>query len=77
MIGDLQENLSGTRVVAAHNRQPYNRVKHANIVGEYRKANLYTGNIGGVYGPGAQFIGVLAQAIVLFIGGHMVLDGKL
>ena len=77
LMSDLQENLSGTRVVAAHNRQPYNRVKHANIVGEYRKANLYTAHIGGVYGPGAQFIGVLAQAMIVFIGGHMVLDGKL
>ncbi len=32
-MSDLQENLSGTRVVAAHNRQPYNLVKHDNIVG--------------------------------------------
>ena len=52
-------------------------MKHANIVGEYRKANLYTAHIGGVYGPGAQFIGVLAQAMIVFVGGHMVLDGKL
>ena len=77
LMSDLQENLSGTRVVAAHNRQPYNRVKHANIVGEYRKANLYTAHIGGVYGPGAQFIGVLAQAMIVLIGGNMVLDGTL
>ena len=61
LMADLQENLSGTRVVAASNRQPYNRVKHANIVGEYRKANLYTGHIAGVYGPGSQLVGVLAQ----------------
>ena len=45
-------------------------VKHANIVGEYRKANLYTAHIGGVYGPGAQFVGVLAQAMVVLIGGQ-------
>jgi ATP-binding cassette subfamily B protein len=77
LMSDLQENLSGTRVVAAHNRQPYNRVKHANVVGEYRKANLYTAHIGGIYGPGAQFIGVLAQAMIVLIGGHMVLDGNL
>ncbi len=77
VIGDLAENLSGTRVVAAHNRQRYNVVKHDNIVGSYRAANMYTGNVAGVYGPGAQFVGVLGQALVLFIGGRMVIDGKL
>ena len=77
LMADLQENLSGTRVVAASNRQRYNRVKHANIVGEYRKANLYTGHIAGIYGPGSQFVGVLAQALVVLIGGNMVLDGEL
>ena len=77
VIGDLAENLSGTRVVAAHNRQRYNVVKHDNIVGEYRAANMYTGNVAGIYGPGAQFVGVLGQALVLFIGGRMVIDGKL
>jgi ATP-binding cassette, subfamily B, bacterial len=77
LMADLQENLSGTRVVAAHNRQRYNQVKHKNIVGDYRNANLYTAHIGGIYGPGAQFIGVLAQAMIVFVGGHMVLDGKL
>ena len=76
-MADLQENLSGTRVVAANNRQPFNNVKHRNIVGGYRKANLYTAHIGGVYGHGAQFIGVLAQGVVLIVGGTMVLDGKL
>jgi ATP-binding cassette, subfamily B, bacterial len=77
LMADLQENLSGTRVVAAHNRQQYNNAKHKNIIGDYRNANLYTAHIGGIYGPGAQFIGVLAQAMIVLIGGNMVLDGKL
>lgn len=77
MMADLQENLSGTRVVAAHNRQRYNNVKHRNLVGEYRKVNLFTAHIGGIYGPGAQFVGVLAQAMIVLVGGHMVLDGRL
>jgi ATP-binding cassette subfamily B protein len=77
LMADLQENLSGTRVVAAHNRQAFNRVKHDNIIGDYREANLYTAHIGGLYAPGAQFIGVLAQAMIVLVGGHMVLDGKL
>jgi ATP-binding cassette subfamily B protein len=77
VIADLAENLSGTRVVAAHNRQRYNVVKHDNIVGSYRAASMYTGNVAGTYGPGAMGIGVLGQALVLLIGGRMVIDGKL
>jgi ATP-binding cassette subfamily B protein len=77
VMADLQENLSGTRVVAANNRQPFNNVKHRNIIGGYRKANLYTAHTGAVYANGAQFIGVLANGVVLVVGGKMVLDGKL
>ncbi|HEX5586330.1 MAG TPA: ABC transporter ATP-binding protein [Acidimicrobiia bacterium] len=77
VMSDLQENLSGTRVVAANNRQSYNNVKHRNIVGEYRKTNLYTAHIGAVYGPGSQLVGVLAQGVVLLVGGNMVINGSL
>ena len=77
VLSDLQENLSGTRIVTAHNRQRFNAVKHRNVLGDYRNANLYTWNIAGVYGPAAQFVGVMAQGFVLLLGGRMVLKGTL
>jgi ATP-binding cassette subfamily B protein len=77
VLADLQENLSGMRIVTAHNRQRYNAVKHRNVMAEYRNANLYTAHIGGVYGPGTQLVGVLAQGMVLLIGGRMVLHNTL
>jgi ATP-binding cassette subfamily B protein len=77
VLADLQENLSGMRIVTAHNRQRYNAIKHRNVIAEYRDANLYTAHIGAVYGPGTQLVGVLAQGVVLLIGGRMVLHGTL
>jgi ATP-binding cassette subfamily B protein len=77
VLSDLQENLSGMRIVTAHNRQRYNAVKHRNVIGDHRDANIYVGHIGGVYGPGAEFVGLLAQGVVLLVGGRMVLRGTL
>ncbi|MDQ3106440.1 MAG: ABC transporter ATP-binding protein/permease, partial [Actinomycetota bacterium] len=73
----LQESLSGIRIVAAYNRQRYNEVKHRNIVGEHQVANEGAAKVAAVYGPGTESVGTAAQALVLFIGGRMVLNGSL
>lgn len=77
VLADLSENLAGVRVVTAMNRRRYNTDVHRDIVGKYRDANLYTSKVGAIYGPSSEAIGVLAQAIVLLIGGKAVLDGDL
>ena len=73
VLADLSESLSGVRIVAAHNRQKHNYVKHRNIVGEHNDANNYTAKVSAIYGPGTDSIGTLAQVVILFIGGTMVL----
>jgi ATP-binding cassette subfamily B protein len=77
VLGDLSESLHGMRVVTTHNRQKRNIQEHRTILGRYRDANVHTGWLGAVYGPGTIAIGVLGQALVLGVGGHMVLEGKL
>ena len=77
VLADLQESLSGIRVIAASNRRRHNVVHHHNVVGRYQDANVYTARIGTIYGPGSEALGVVAQAIVLLFGGWMVLDGRL
>jgi ATP-binding cassette subfamily B protein len=77
VLSDLQESLSGVRIVAAHNRQRHNVINHRNVVGEYRDANNYTAHINAIYGPGTDLIGVLGQAALLLIGGSMVVRGSL
>jgi ATP-binding cassette subfamily B protein len=77
VLGDLSESLHGVRVVTAHNRQRHNVLHHRNVVGEYRRANMYTAQINAVYGPSTQMLGFLGQGALLLIGGSMVLHHQL
>jgi ATP-binding cassette subfamily B protein len=77
VLSDLSESLYGIRVVTATNRQRHNVVHHRNVVGEYRDANLYTGRANAIYGPTTAAIGILGQALLLGVGGDMVLRGQL
>jgi ATP-binding cassette subfamily B protein len=77
MFADLSESLNGIRVVTAHNRQDRNVVAHREVVGAYRDANDHTGRINAIYGPGTSVIGLIAMAVMLLIGGRMVLRGSL
>jgi len=77
VMADLQESLSGIRIVAAYNRQRYNEVKHRNIVGDHRVANEGAARVAAVYGPGSDAVGTLGTGLILFLGGRMVLNGSL
>lgn len=77
VLADLSESLYGIRVVTSNNRQRRNIRNHRHVVGAYRDANLFTGRVNSVYGPATIMVGILAQALLLLIGGHMVLNGQL
>jgi ATP-binding cassette subfamily B protein len=77
VLADLSESLHGVRIVTAHNRQRHNVIHHRNVVGEYRDANNYTAQINAIYGPGTQMLAYLGQAIILVVGGTMVVHGQL
>ncbi len=77
VLADLSESLYGIRVVTANNRQRRNITNHRHVVGAYRDANNYTGRVNGIYGPSTLMIGILGQAMLLGIGGHMVLNHQL
>jgi ATP-binding cassette subfamily B protein len=77
VMADLSENLSGMRVITANNRRRFNLAEHRNVVAEYQEANNYTARVGAMYGPGAETVSVVGQAILLVVGARMVLDGSL
>jgi ATP-binding cassette subfamily B protein len=77
VIADLQENLSGIRVVTAYNRQRRNRARHRTLVGQYTDANVYAGKVTAIYGPGTEALGMVTQAVIVIIGGRMVLHGDM
>ena len=77
VLADLSESLHGVRIVTAHNRQRHNVIHHRNVVGAYRDANNYTAHVNALYGPGTQMLGIIGQAVMLSIGGNMVLHHQL
>lgn len=77
VMADLQESLSGIRIIAAYNRQRFNRVQHRNVVGDHQRANEDAARVAALYAPATDSIGVLAQALVLGVGGALALDGRL
>ncbi len=77
LLADLQENLSGIRIIAAYNRQRFNETKHRNYVGDHQFANNRAARVAAIYGPGADAVGTLSQMLVLVVGGWMVLQGNL
>ena len=77
VLSDLSESLHGVRIVTAHNRQRHNVIHHRNVVGDYRDANNYTAHINAFYSSGTMLLGVIAQAVLLAIGGEMVLHRTL
>ncbi len=77
VLSDLSESLAGIRVITAHNRRRHNVVNHTNVVGDHKDANLAAIRAASIYTPGTEAISILGQAMILFIGGSMVLDGDL
>ncbi len=77
VLADLQESLAGIRVITAHNRRRHNVIRHTNIVGEHKDANLDAVKAACMYTPGTEAIAIIGRALVLLIGGRMVLDGSL
>ncbi len=77
VLSDLQESLAGIRVIAAHNRRRHNVINHRNVIGRHREANYYTARAQALYGSGSEGFGIIAQAVLLLLGGRMVLRGEM
>ncbi len=74
VIADIAESLSGVRVIASYNRQRNNVIHHRNVLGAYRDANYKTARVTANYSTASDFIGLMGQALLLLIGGTMVLN---
>ena len=77
VLADLSENLAGIRTITAYNRQRRNISQHHGVVADHENANLYTSRVSTYYGSAAEGIGIVGQAVVLGVGGWLVIDGRL
>ena len=74
VLSDLQESLSGMRLVISFNRMKHNIIKHRNTVGDYRDANNFTAKISSLYSSGTMFVDVTTTIIILTVGYYILLD---
>ncbi len=77
VLADLSEHLAGIRVVITSGRAEHNTGQHRRIADDYEQASVTGARINAVYGPAAETTGLLAQAMVVAVGGALVLDGRL
>lgn len=68
LLADLQESLSGMRLVISFNRMRHNVINHRNIVGDYRDANNYTAWVSALYQSATTFVEVGTTLAVLVFG---------
>ncbi len=77
VTGQLQEDISGVRVVQAFRREGTNYERFVDINGHYRAANVTTVNASAIYFPYVDLLSALAMAVVLGYGGTLVFNGDL
>ena len=77
VTGQLQEDISGVRVVQAFRRERTNYERFLDINGRYRAANVTTVNASAIYFPYVDVLSAAAMAIVLGYGGTLVFQNEL
>ena len=74
---DLQENISGVRVVQSMNRENANIRSFGAANSENLGANLEASRMQAFLFPSVEFLSALGLALVIFFGGSLVLDNAI
>lgn len=77
MIVNFVENMTGMRAVQAFRREESNNEHFSELAEDYRRNNMKSFNLNGIFDPALQLIGNLTVAIALAVGGYRVLHGDL
>jgi ATP-binding cassette subfamily B protein/subfamily B ATP-binding cassette protein MsbA len=75
--GYLNESLSGIRVTQSFTREPENYKHFTDLNRSYFDANLQATTLTAIFFPGVDFIGSLATALVVGVGGWLVVGDAL
>lgn len=73
----LAEDISGMRVVQSFTREPASQATFRGVNERYRAANYETVVLNGLYFPAVDVLASVATAVVLGVGGALVVDGSL
>lgn len=74
---NLQENVSGVRVIQSLSREDENMRRFGQVNAENLSANVEAGRVTAAVMPAVEALVALATALVLIFGGFRVLDGSL
>jgi ABC-type multidrug transport system fused ATPase/permease subunit len=74
--GFLAENFAGVRVIQSFTREPINRDQFHEINDDNLQANVDAARLSALLFPFVTFVEALATALVLFVGGRMVLGDE-
>ena len=73
----VQENLSGIRVLHAFVQEENEKIKFAALNNEYIKKNLHVTRLFGVFTPTMVFMTGIASILSLWLGGKYVITGSM
>jgi ATP-binding cassette subfamily B protein len=73
----LAEDLSGMRVVQSFTREPTSQSTFRGVNERYRESNYETVVLNGLYFPAVDILSSVATAIVLGVGGWLVVEGEM
>jgi ABC-type multidrug transport system fused ATPase/permease subunit len=73
----LAEDISGMRVVQSFTREPASQTTFRGVNERYREANYETVILNGIYFPAVDILSSVATAIVLGVGGWLVVEGNM
>ncbi len=74
---NLQENVSGVRVIQSLSREGVNAERFSAINADNMRANIQAGRLQAAIMPMVEFISASATALIILYGGRQVLNGDL
>ncbi len=76
MLGYIEENIQGVRVVQAFTREKLNLDKFVNQINyRFNRAQVRAARLSAMFFPGVDFLGTLSVALVIGFGGTLALGG--
>lgn len=76
VVGDLAEDINGMRAIQAFTQEKASQIRFEQVNRENRNAYINAMSLSFIFLPAIEFLGMLATGIVLWFGGHFVLDGQ-
>ena len=73
----LMDNLQGVRQIKAYGQQAHEDARFAQRADELRRGTLGVMRVWAAYSPAMSFAAALGSALVLWVGGHLVLAGEM